>query len=85
MKKFEELMAEVKQPGEVEEACSDEEAEKRAEVFLNGYKAAERYSRRKINNISFQLNRKFKEGCQAGELLNFYNKRIGGFLDDLIY
>jgi len=80
-------MAGVEDPGEVEveETCTDEEAEKRAEAFLNGYKSAEQCSRKEINNISFQLNNKFVKGGQAKELLRLYNERIGGFLDDLIY
>ena len=96
-KSFEELMVGIENPGEVEEVCadeitdiktqmdcSDEEAEIRAQVFLNGYKMAENLHKKSINNISFQLNRRFKEGGQAGELIQLYNERIGCFLDDLI-
>lgn len=84
LKSFEELMVDVKEL-EVEPPCTDEEAEKRAEVFLNGYRIAENYCRKHINNISFQLNNKFAKGGQAKELIRLYNERIGGFLDDLIY
>jgi len=85
IKSFKELMAGVEDPGEVEITCTDEEAEIRAQVFLNGYEAAEQCSRRLINNISFQLNKKALEGCQAKDLIQFYNERIGGLLDDFIY
>ena len=78
-------MVNIKNPEEVEEACSDEEVDIRVEVFLNGYKAAEDSSRRLINDISFRLNNKFVKGGQAKELIQLYNNLIGGFLDDLIY
>lgn len=90
-KSFEELMVglevDIDEPRDLPEGkeITNEEVDIRAQVYLNGYEQAERGIRKGINNISFQLNRKFVKGCQAGELLQFYNERIGGFLDDLIY
>ncbi|MBA7500799.1 hypothetical protein ES704_03560 [subsurface metagenome] len=85
LKSFEELMVDIEDSGEAEEPCTDEEAEKRVEVFLNGYRIAEDSCRRLINDLSFRLNNKFAKDGQAKELLRFYNERIGGFLDDLVY
>jgi len=64
---------------------SDEEVDIRVEVLLRERKDVERLHREKINNISFQLNRKVAEGCQAKELITFYNESIGSFLDDFIF
>jgi len=64
---------------------SDEEVEIRAKVFLRAFKETERLHRKRINNISFQLNKKALEGCQVKELIQLYNEEIGGFLDDFIF
>lgn len=85
MKSFEELMVGIDDPGEVEEICTEKEAEKRAEVFLNGYRVAEQRSRRLINDISFRLNNKLAKGCQAKQLIKLYNQSVGRLLDDFIY
>ena len=64
---------------------SDEEVTSRVMVLLRTLKDTEQEHRKKINNISSYLNRRAAEGCQAVELINFYNERIGGFLDDFVY
>jgi len=64
---------------------SDEEIDIRLEILLRGQRDAEVLHREKINNISFQLNRKVAEGCQAQELIRFYNESIGSLLDDFIF
>lgn len=63
---------------------SEYEVGERIGAFLNGVRLTENRVRKAINNISFQLNRKMLKGCQTEELIQFYNKRIGGFLDDFI-
>jgi len=80
MKNFEELISEIDYPEE-----TNEEVEIKAEVFLNGYRTAEDWQRKLINNLSFQMNKRFLQGCQAKELIWFYNEKIGGILDDFIY
>ena len=88
-----ELVGKVSQEKEITEESelpdypdiSDEEVDTRVEIFLRGHKDVERLHREKINNISFQLNRKVAEGCQAKELIQFYNESIGRFLDDFIF
>ena len=82
MKSFEDLLKDL---GEGDEEVTDEEVEIRAEVFLNAYRAAENWHRKQLNNLSFQLNKRFLAGCGARELLWFYNEKIGGILDDFIY
>jgi len=64
---------------------SDEEVDARVEIFIRSHKDIENLHREKINNISFQLNRKVAEGCQAKELIAFYNESIGSLLDDFIF
>ena len=64
---------------------SDEEVEIRAKVFLRAFKQTEKLHRERINNISFQLNKKALEGCQVKELIQLYNETIGRFLDDFIF
>jgi len=64
---------------------SDEEVDIRVEVLLREHKDVERLHREKINNISFQLNRKVAEGCQAKELIQFYNESIGSFLNAFVF
>ena len=80
MKNFEELISEIDYLEE-----TNEEVEIKAEVFLNGYRLAEDCQRKLINNLSFQLNKRFLQGCQAKELIWFYNEKVGGILDDFIY
>lgn len=80
MKSFEELISEIDYPEE-----TNEEVGIRAEVFLNAYQAAENWHRKQLNNLSFQLNKRFLQGCQAKELIWFYNEKVGGILDDFIY
>ena len=94
-KSFEVLMGGIgyKEPQDIPEdqefpdypEVSDEEVDIRAQVFLNGYRLVEESTRKKINNISFQLNRKFAKGCQARELIESYNEMIGQFQDDFIF
>ena len=64
---------------------TDEEVTVRANIFLNGYRVVEKAHRKIINDISFQLNRKFAKGCQARELIESYNVLIGRFQDDFIF
>jgi len=66
-------------------AISEYEVDERAKAFLNGWRLAEETYRKLINNISFQLNRKFAEGYQAKELTRFYNESIGKLLDDFMF
>lgn len=61
------------------------EVEERAQCFLNGWRIAEKVYRKKINNISFELNRKLLQGCRSEILILFYNERIGGLLNDFIF
>ena len=75
---FNELMKDIKEP-------TDKEVTARAQAFLNGYRVVEKSNRERINNISFQLNRKYAKGCQAGELIRSYNEKIGIFLDDFVF
>jgi len=94
-KSFEVLMGGIgyKEPQDIPEdqefpdypEVSDEEVDIRAQVFLNGYRVVEESTRKKINDISFQLNQKFAKGCQAGELIESYNEMIGQFQDDFIF
>ena len=81
LKSFNELVEGIDKFADV----TDEEAEMRAEVFLNGYRMVEEDHRKKINDISFRLNRKFMKGCQARELIETYNELIGQFQDDSIF
>ena len=81
LKSFEEL---IESTDPIRNATG-KEAEMRAEVFLNGYRLAEEPFRQKLNNLSFQLNRKILAGCQGKELLQFYNERVGAVLDDFIF
>jgi len=81
LKSFEEL---IESTDPIRNATG-KEAEMRAEVFLNGYRMVEESNRKQINDISFQLNRKFAKGCQARELIESYNEMIGKFLDDFIF
>ena len=64
---------------------SDEEVDIRVEILLRGQKDSEVLHRKSLNNISFQLNKKALEGCQAKELIQLYNEEIGSFLDDFIF
>ena len=94
-KSFNELMGGIgyKEPQDIPEEkefpdypeVSDEEVDIRAQVFLNGYRVVEESTRKKINDISFQLNQKFVKGCQAKELIQLYNESVGSFLDDFIF
>ena len=81
LKSFEELMEST----DPIRNATGKEAEMRAEVFLNGYRMVEEDHRKRINDISFRLNRKFVKGCQARELIETYNELIGQFQDDLIF
>jgi len=89
MKTFEELISEIGRD-ESEDLpdypdVSDEEVDIRAQVFLNGWEEAEKVYKKLINNISFQLNKKFAGDCQAKELIRFYNESVGRLLDDFIF
>lgn len=64
---------------------SDYEIGERVQSLLNGYRMAENIHREELNKLSFQLNRKMLEGCQGKELIQFYNRRIGSFLNDFIF
>ena len=81
LKSFEELMEST----DPIRNATGKEAEIRAEVFLNGYRAAEELNRKQINNISFQLNRKFVKGCGVREIMESYNEMIGRLQDDFIF
>ena len=64
---------------------SDEEIDIRATILMRTYRDVEKSHRKKINDISYQLNKKTVEGCQTKELIQLYNKEIGSFLDDFIF
>lgn len=81
LKSFEELMSGIENYPDI----SDEEIELRLQVFFNGWEVAEKLHRKKLNNLSFQLNRKILEGCQGEDLIRFYNERVGAVLDDFIF
>jgi len=81
LKSFEELMEST----DPIRNATGKEAEMRAEVFLNGYRMVEEDIRKQINNISFQLNRKFVKGCGVREIMESYNEMIGRLQDDFIF
>lgn len=89
LKSFEELMSGIgdNEPKDLPDYpdISNEEVDIRAQIFLNGWQEAEKVYRKLINNISFRLNIKLAEGCQSKELIQFYNQKIGGFLDDFVF
>lgn len=85
LKSFEELISNLEEGDEEEDEITNEEIDIRAEVFLNAFKLAGNLQKERINNLSFQLNGKFVEGCQAPELIQFYNEEVGRFLDDFIF
>ena len=88
LRSFKELMEGIDEgPRDLPEGkvITDEECEVRAQVFLNGYRMVEESIRKQINNISFQLNRKFVKGCYAKELIETYNEMIGRLQDDFIF
>ena len=64
---------------------SDYEIGERVQSLLNGYRLAENIHKKGLNKLSFQLNRKILEDCQAKELIQFYNESIGRLLDDFIF
>lgn len=89
MKTFEELISGIgcNEPEDLFDYpdISDEEVDIRAQVFLNGWREAEKVYRKLINNLSFQLNKKLVEGYQSEDLIEFYNERVGAILDDFIF
>jgi len=87
MRKFEELLRDSGL-GELDlngVEISGYEVGERVQCLINGYRIAENILRKKLNKLSFQLNKKILEGCQGKELIRFYNERVGGILDDLIF
>ena len=64
---------------------SDEEVDKRAEVFLRAFKVVETIHRQKINNLSLQINKKALEGYPVKELIEFYNEQVRAILDDFTF
>lgn len=87
MKTFEELIkdSEFTDVDLNDVPISGYEIEQRLKALLNGYRLAENLHRKELNKLSFQLNRKMLEGCQGKKLIQFYNRKIGGFLDDFIF
>jgi len=87
MKSFEELLSDSElidlDLNGVE--ISDYEIGERMQSLLSGCQIAENIHRKKLNKLSFQLNRKLLEGCQSKELIRFYNERVGNILDDFIF
>jgi len=66
------------------EDLTEKEVDTRVQVFLNGYELAEKGIRKHINDISFDLNIKYKEGYTSQELIKFFNQNIGGLLDAFV-
>lgn len=64
---------------------SDEEVDIRLQIFLNGVRVVEKSHRKRINNLSFKLNKKILEGCQAKELIQSYNEGVRRLLDDFVF
>ena len=87
MKSFEELLNDLESKdldlNGVE--ISEYEIGERVQSLLNGYRLAENIHRKELNKLSFKLNRKVLEGCQAKELIQFYNENVGRLLDDNIF
>ncbi|MBA7495748.1 hypothetical protein ES702_06337 [subsurface metagenome] len=86
MKSFEELLSDSRVELDLNGVeISDYEIGERLQSFLNGCKIAEDRHRKKLNKLSFQLNKKALEGCPVEEMIRFYNKRVGSILDDFIF
>lgn len=86
LRSFEELLNDLETDLDLDGVeISDYEIEMRAQSLLNGYKMAENILRKKLNKLSFQLNKKLAEGYRAKELIQFYNESIGRLLDDFIF
>ena len=66
------------------EDLTEKEVDTRVQVILNGYELAEKGIRKHINDISFDLNIKYKEGYTSQELIKLYNQNIGGLLDAFV-
>jgi len=63
----------------------DEEVTIRVKIFLRGCKSEDENHRKLLNALTFELNKGFKEGCEAEELIDFYNKNIRSILNAFIF
>jgi len=63
----------------------DEEIPIRIKIFLRGCKQEDDNHRLLLNALTFELNKGFKEGCQAKELIEFYNLQMGAILDAFVF
>ena len=87
-KNFEDLMKGIDEgPRDLPEGkeITDEEVTIRAGAFLSGFRLVEQTMRGRLNNLSFQVNKKALAGCQVKELIQFYNERVGAVLDAFVF